>query len=361
MTTDTLAFDGSGPTSGNPYYLAKWAFENAWAVAQSKSNSSDYLFDKSLTVGGGAPVVTPAPFAFDPNVVEPLVNIPQQAEGASVAKFYELSTAVINQLAGLFGAYMDRYFPDEQPYLHEAESKIVQMLTVGGTGIAAHVEDQIWERDRARVLREADRIAEEATVNWAAKRYPLPPGAATYQVLQVQRDALDKISQASRDVAIKQAEIEVENVRFAVEQAIKLYSAAVSAAVDYVKALSVGPQSGMQLIPSITDSQAKLIGAANEYYRSRIAVEELRLKASMPAAEWTQQARVKNAELVMEDIKNRVNAAVSAAQSLGTQAASALNSLHASANVSGATNNGVNYSYSNETDGVAPTVVSVGG
>lgn len=76
----------------------------------------------------------------------------------------------------------------------------------------------------------------------------------------------------------------------------------------------------MQLIPSITDSQAKLIGAANEYYRSRISVvEELKLKASMPAAEWDQQARLKNAELVMQEIKAKVDAAVSAAQSLGTR------------------------------------------
>ena len=104
-----------------------------------------------------------------------------------------------------------------------------------------------------------------------------------------------------------------------------------------------------------------LITAANEYYRSRISVEELRLKASMPGAEWNQQTRIHNADLTMEEIKQRTAAAVSAAQSLGTQAASALNSLHVAAGVSGSTSNSVGYSYSNDTVSAAPTVTGVGG
>ena len=345
----------SGPGSGNPYELSEWAFTNAWTVAQSKSITSDSLFTQALTAGGNAPTVTAASFNFNPSAIEPLVNIPQQAEGASVAKFFELSGAVIEQLAGLFKGYMTEYFPDDQPYLSEAQKWIVNALQNGGTGIDPHIEAQIWDRDRSRLLKEADRLEDELLAGWAARRYPLPPGAAAHQVLQVRKDAADKIAQASRDIAIKQAEIEIENIKFAVKTALEMYSAAMGAAMEYVKALSVGPQSGMQLIPSITDSQAKLISAANGYYQSRIAVEELRMKAALPNSEWTQQARIKTAELKTEELKTRVGAAVSAAQSLGTQAASALNSLHASASVSGSTSNSVGYSYSNDTASAGPT------
>lgn len=347
---------GTAGLSGNPYELSAWAFENAWAVAQNKSTTSDSLFNKALNAVGSAPSVTPARFQFNPNVVEPLVNIPQQAEGASVAKFYEMSTAVINQLAGLFEGYITKYLPDESDYLGAAQRKLYEMLTDGGSGINPLVEDQIWQRDRQRILNDAMRAEEENMAVWAARRYPMPPGAAMYQALQIRRDAADKIAESSRALSIKQMEIEIENVKFAIEASIKLYAAAMSAASDYIKAMAIGPQSGMQLIPSITDSQAKLIGAANEYYRSRISVEELKLKASMPAAEWDQQARLKNAELVMQEIKAKVDAAVSAAQSLGTQAASALNSLHASASVSGSGSNSVSYSYSNDTasPGITP-------
>lgn len=348
MATE-LELEGSGP-----YALTTWAFENAWNVAQAKSDTSDALFQQALTAGGSAPTMTPAALAFSPSVVEPLVNIPQQAEGASLAKFHELSGAVIDQLAGLFSGYIERYFPNETPYLTKAQDWLVKALTTGGTGINAHVEDQIWQRDRARVLKDAARAEEEVITAWAGRGYPLPPGAAAYQVLQVRQDAQDKIAQASRDVAIKQAELEVENVKFAVQQSIDLYTKAMSAAADYIKALSIGPNSAMQVVPSVTDSQSRLISAAADYYRARISVDELRLRAQQPNAEFAQRAREKNAELIMEEIKTRVSAAISAAQSLGTQAASALNSLHASASVSGSGSTSVGYSYSGEVTSDVP-------
>jgi hypothetical protein len=270
-----------------------------------------------------------------------------------------MSKAVIDQLAGLFTGYIDKYLPDESDYLIQAQNWIAKAIRDGGTGINPLVEDQIWQRERQRILNDAARAEEDNLASWAARRYPMPPGAAMYQTLQIRRDAQDKIAESSRALAIKQMEIEIENTKFAVENAIKLYGTAMAAASDYIKAMAIGPQSGMQLIPSITDSQSKLIAAANEYYRSRISVEELRLKASLPSAEWEQQARVKSAELLMAEIKARVDAAVSAAQSIGTQAASALNSLHASASVSGSAGNSVSYSYSNDTVSAAPTITGI--
>lgn len=347
------------PEDGNPRLLTAWAFENSWLVAKDKATEAAGYFDKATTAEGGPARMSPAPFSFTPNVVEPQVEIPRTAEAASLATFYELSTAVINQLAGLYTGWITEYLPDNTQYFDQAQAKISEMLTTGGTGINPHVEAQIWERDRSRILKDADRAEQEVIATWAARRFPLPPGAATWQVLQVRKDAGDKIAQASRDVAIKQAEIEIENVRFAVKEAKDLWLGAVNAAADYIKALSVGPNSAMQVVPSVTDSQSKLINAASDYYRARISVEELRLKASMPAAEYEQASRIKNGEWLMEQIKTQVSAAIAAAQSVGTQAAAALNSLHGSTGVSNSTQDSVSYSYSNDTMNAAPTITQV--
>ena len=351
-----------GGATQSPIELVNWAFENARDVARSKSATSDSMFTNALNGAGSAPTMSPAPFLFAPDVLEPPVTIPTDAQGASVAKFYELSQAVINQLADLFSGYMTKYFPDDTPYLQEAQNWIVKALTVGGTGLNANVEDQMWQRDRSRITRDSLKAEEEAIATWAARRYPLPPGAATYQVMGIRGAAADQIAESSRSLAIKQMEIEIDNTKFAVEQAIKLYSAAMNAAVDYVKALSVGPASGMQIIPSITDSQSKLIGAANQYYQSRIAVEELRMKAAQVGSEHDQAARAKNVDALLTLIKERVDAAIAAAQSMGTQAASALNSLHAAASGSyqGSASNSVQYQYSNETSGTVAPIGSFG-
>lgn len=141
-----------------------------------------YTWDRARSRCAQGGVAALHPHHARHNVVEPLVNIPQQAEGASVAKFYEMSTAVINQLAGLFEGYITKYLPDESDYL-KAQRKLYEMLTDGGSGINPLVEDQIWQRDQQRILNDAMRAEEENMAVWAARRYPMPPGAAMYQAL----------------------------------------------------------------------------------------------------------------------------------------------------------------------------------
>lgn len=351
---------GAG-TSGtsSPSELVTWAFNNAWTVASTKATNADSMFSNALSGAGSAPQVGSSYPGFTPTVVEPPVTIPTDAQSAGVASFYELSQAVIDQLADLFASYMQTYFPDETPYLHDAEQWLVKALTEGGTGIAPAVERQIWERDRDRLLKDSLRAENEAYSTWAARRYPLPPGALAGQIAQIRREASDKIAESSRSLAVKQMEIEVENVKFAVDKAITLYSAAMGAAVDYVRALAVGPTSSMQIIPSVTDSQSKLIQAANSYYTSRIAVEELRMKAGVSKADFELKADTTSAQLTMEDIKNRVMAAVEAAKAMSTQAAAALNALHAQASISGGGATNVQYSYSNDTTTSVPPLASI--
>lgn len=318
---------------------ARAAVDRAWSLAtrtaEMKSKTSDDLFDKALGAAGKASSMTAAKFTFSPNVIEPPVAIPELAEGATMEVFNAWWTNINDALTQNFAWFIDKYFPNECDYLGKVQQWICKTLTEGGTGMAPHVEDQIWQRDRARLLKDAQRTKREVLTTFAARGFPLPPGAAAGAVSLVMSETQDKIAQASRDVAIKQAEIEIENVRFAVDKAIGLYSAAIGAAGDFIKALAGTTGNMSQLIPSITDSQSKLISAASEYYRARIAVEELRLKAAMPEAEWAQQAATKNLEAEMQALRNRVDAAIAAAQSLGTQASAALNGLHASATITG--------------------------
>ena len=342
-----------------PAEVVESVHSRAWEKAQGLSSSASSAFSTAFEVGSATPSMAPAKVEFDVEVEEPEVTIPKDAEGASVAKMTELSNEVIDKLSGLFRDYLVEYFPNECGYLEKAQAWICETLTNGGTGLAPHVEDQIWQRDRARVLQEVERAGREVLATFASRGFPLPPGAAAHQIAMIQQDAQAKIAQASRDVAIKQAEIEVENVRFAVERAIGLYGTAIGAAGDYIKALSVGPTSAMQIVPSITDSQSRLISAAGDYYRARIAVKELELRSRLPNAEFEQAAKVQNGDWNMQMLKNRLDAAIAAAQSLSTQAAAALNGLHASASVSASASNSVGYSYGGDVSGdVAPKTVA---
>jgi hypothetical protein len=323
-------------------------FNQAWTYGTQKAVESNNYLDQAVSATGEAPTVVPVTTGFTPTVIEPQVNIPSQAEGASVAKFNELATTVITQLSAKFAEYMTTYFPDDSAYLTETESWLYSAIKNGGTGIPSKIQTQIWEGDRSRILKEADRLVDETISTWAARRFPMPPGAATHQALMINQSAYEKIAESSRQQAIKNIDIEIENIRFAVQQSVLLYNSATQAAMEYIRSVSIGYTASMQVVPSITDSQSKLIGAASEYYRARISVEDLKLKASLSNAEFAQQAELKNKDYRMEKAKLRVDAATEAAKSLGVQAASALNSLHASAGLSQSQSASTSYSYQGE-------------
>ncbi len=326
----------------------------AWAKAEQMTVRYDQIvngnFEEAMRRAQGGASMLPAYLQFDAEVPVPDVEIPRLAEGASLEMFDNWWNGIIDKLAGLYAGYMDRYFPNDCEYLKHAQQWICNAITQGGTGLNPVVEGQIWERDRGRILREAGRAEQEAVSMFAARGFPLPPGALNGALNRIQADTRDKLAQASRDVAIKQAELEVENVRFAVQQAIGLYGTAISAAKDYMAAMAGSANSPVQLLPSVTDSQSRLIAAASDYYRSRISAKELQLKAAMPNAEYQQQANSKNLDAKVQTIKNSVDAAVEAAKALATQAAALLNSVHTSASISGSRgySNSVGYSYSGE-------------
>ncbi len=92
----------------------------------------------------------------------------------------------------------------------------------GGTGLNPVVEQAIWDRSRDRETQLA--LAREQEVMRAAEAlgFPLPSGVMAGQLADARREYHDKLSGLSRDVAIKQAELEQANVKDAIGQGLAL-------------------------------------------------------------------------------------------------------------------------------------------
>lgn len=332
----------------SPAQIVTMAWDKGMARSSEIATQTDAYFDEALGLAGTASSMTPAFLAFDASVAEPVVDIPRLAEGASVEQFSVWWDGMLDRLADLYAGYIDRYFPNDCAYLQHAQQWICEQITQGGAGINPQVERQIWARDRDRITQEYAAQERDLISSFAARGFPLPPGAAFGAVQQVRADAAAKISGASRDLAIKQMDLEVEHVRFAIDKAITLYGTAMEAAKGYMAALAGTSGNVTQLLPSVTDSQARLISAASGFYQSRIAAQELRLKAAMPNSEWAQQASARNLDAQTAAAHAKVQAAIEAAKALSTQAAAMLNALHVSSSTSGGGSTNVSYSYSGE-------------
>ena len=313
---------------------------NAIAIAGSKSSEASEFSGDAMRAAEG--VVSPGSggFSFTPNVPDLGVYIPTTAAGLNTGIYETTYDRIKNDLTGAFIKFFATYFPNECDYLAEAQLWLCKVLGPGGTGMAPAVEDQIWERDRNRLLADNARVEDEILVTWAGRKFPLPPGAAAYQVLQNQQDSSTKIAQASRDVAIKQADIEIENIRFAVKMALEYRIGAVQAAAEYIKALALGPEIASRLALGAINAQATLIDAAANYYRARVSVEELRLRALISNGELSMQNSAQFVAAFTARSNNMTQAATAAAQSAGYQASAALNSLHSGAMLTSVENKG---------------------
>jgi hypothetical protein len=92
----------------------------------------------------------------------------------------------------------------------------------GGTGLAPAVEQAIWDRSRVRETATAQANIDEVMRNSEAFGFHLPTGALAAQLRKTQQEYYDKLSGLSRDVAIKQAELEQENLKQTISQGIEL-------------------------------------------------------------------------------------------------------------------------------------------
>ena len=94
----------------------------------------------------------------------------------------------------------------------------------GGTGILPAVEQQIWDRARDRETQIALAREQEVLRGAEALGFPLPSGVLAAQLQDARREYHDKLSGLSRDIAIKQAELEQANLKDSIQQALALES-----------------------------------------------------------------------------------------------------------------------------------------
>jgi len=328
---DDFAFTYAGPSVAATFVTG--VYNEQFRVAKARLDKSDALTTDALALIENAPQIGEVDIAA-------ALDMPEapEIEGFSPSELTALYQSTADEIKALLAnglsTFLMTYFPLGNE-LAAARSWVENAITNGGTGLNPAVEAQIWERDRSRLLRDAVRATDEAVAMWAARGYPLPPGALVGQVSRIDQDARDKIAQASRDVAIKQAEIELENIRFAIDKAIQLRTAAISAAGDYIRTLALGPQLGVQLAGSVIDAKAKLANVLTSFYQAKVSALELPVRVAIADANADVEVRKSNLAAQVSLINARVATVEAAARAAGTQASAALNALSASSGFSG--------------------------
>lgn len=306
--------------------------ENAIAVAAEKSDTADGYAQDAITATMGWSDLGPGPTMFNIRTdLEPPVTIPRDASGVDSALYDATYNRIVGDMTEKFAAFFAEFFPNECDTLGKAQEWMCRVLTEGGSGLRPAIEDQIWQRDRSRILKAAEASGEQVLTTFAARGWPVPPGAAQHQIYLAQQGALNELGASSRDRAIKQMELEIENIRFCVTNALAYRVQGIAAAADYIRLLAQGPEVASRLATAAADAQARLIGAASSYYNSRLRVEELKLQARSQINDINHDRQKTTLDSLVRRVALRAEVTAAIAQSMGTQAGAALNAIHASA------------------------------
>lgn len=209
----------------------------------------------------------------------------------------------------------------------------------GGTGLSPAVEQAIWGRalDRETVVA----LAREQEVMRGAEAlgFPLPSGVLAGQLQDARREYHDKLSGLSRDIAIKQAEMEQANLQQATQLALQLEStlledtyklevlaidaakaaadnaiAAHNAAIEHFKALLAGYQAYASAYETVIRAELNKV----EVFKALLSAEQTKADINKSLVE-RYKAEIDGSMAAVQIYQARVGAAKTLVELEGTR------------------------------------------
>lgn len=215
----------------------------------------------------------------------------------------------------------------------------------GGTGLAPSVETAIWDRARDREVAIAQAAIDDVTIQAESLGFELPSGVLNDGIRRETRNYYDKVSGLSRDIAVKQAELEQSNMQKGIDQA-----------TQYEDMLS-------QIVTR--RSQVAVEAYRADVLRFQAQVEqdvkhwEAQIKLYEATAMYIMEAQKLNTEVTRANLATLLEAAKTGAQVYAQLVASAYSMIHVSAGVSAGASTSVGYSYGGDVSGTVSPLTSI--
>lgn len=176
----------------------------------------------------------------------------------------------------------------ETPYssllLSEVTAKVRSLISTGGFGIPPAIEQALFDRARVREDMTAKKAVQEATEEFSARGFSQPSGELARRVGEIRQKNQDAVNQLSREILLKASDVEIENLRFAVQQGIALESML----VGYASSMSERALRAAEITARLTidyfnaqvqlfNAQVAAFGVQAEAYRTRLEGEKARI------------------------------------------------------------------------------------
>lgn len=187
--------------------------------------------------------------------------------------------------------------------LSSMASTLQARIQNGGTGLPPAIEQAIWDRAREREYKQmASALADLDRMEILG--YAFPPGIYADARIKIQTEANYNIANQSREVMIKQAELELTNILKALDTATQLEAKL----IDYnnqieqrsFEAVKYMTQAGIELYNAKVRAYSQFVDA----YKAKIAVYEAQVRAE------TTKVEIYKAQVAAEEAKAQINTAL---------------------------------------------------
>lgn len=350
VNLDPLIVGFNGDPAHTPVYAVPSATMKAAAsiinACWTEAQGNKTLFTEKMTAalatwldGATSPHVTTSSVAV-PSITEPGVAIPASIDTSSIMSTYDTKyLELVAMLVDKFALFRTTYFPDEQNAYVAAENWL-QDAIANPAGLPPTVISQLLADEYARITSDKQRAQDSVLAQFAARRFPLPPGASASAVMQIEQKSQDALAEASR----KLTALSVEMQKFNVEKLMGLRGMAMDSSIKYITALASGPDMASKLIGVGYDAQSKLISSAASFYNARTQAAEVTSKVAQYNNSTALDAAVKNQGADLQMIENKLKGLLTEAQALAQMTTALYNNLHTGATINTSGGSSVNTS-----------------
>lgn len=338
MTITTLPTGSIVSYSGVGLYppFTRDVINAAWSAAATLANSYEVKSDAIANETTGL-LTTQAPDHITagsvtlPSVTEPNVTIPETIDTSSVMGEFDAETQLlISELTSRYTTFLTTHFPNDADDYAAARSWVAGAVANPNGGLPVAVASQLLTDETDKITLEAARATDSVIAGFAARGFPLLPGAATSAAVQIQQAAQDKKAEAGR----KLTALSIDMMKFAVTTALSMRDKAISETIEYCKMLTMGPDIASKIVGIGYDAQSKLISAASSFLNARTEVKKLVSSVDQFNVTTALQAAEKNQAADLTILEDRLKALLTEAQAIAQMSTSLFNNLHASTSVS---------------------------
>jgi hypothetical protein len=169
--------------------------------------------------------------------------------------------------------WVNAYAPMDKSSLAAIEARL-QTYLAGGTGLSPEIEQAIYDRGRAKLEAEQARPAMEASRAAMRAGYEIPGPAFWAGQQRVAQAAADANGRAAIDIATKMAEMEQQNLQFALTAAKDLRVAIRNVAVQYAGLIGQTNSQALEYAKAVVDALRAVRDAAIRYFEALMRLYE---------------------------------------------------------------------------------------